>query len=443
MSVGEYAGIPLQDNGNTERNGAIFLLERPTVLHRRDMETATVTLDGWTTTVKRSVNAVVTHGGSTSTRFEGTFAEALVAANQALDYFCVTGLADCRIRDVPNDCIVWWPDRARRGIMLRWSMIQNYEEVIDLGLKLTVTVHDAEGNVVPPPPPQTPTVREAYRYIRMCRTSDDLYDSYRNLFLAFECLLSEIRPQRQITSRRGWGCLRWGNPRTTWEGERKWFGDALDEAGRLVDLEHLTPPGVTNHSRWLLEKMYGKERSALMHAKSNRGRLLLPQDLPPRAELTASLERLWSYVMNLVRERFGVTRGVTDISAYAYGLLAKPMMQNLSVVVSDDDSPMAKTYADIFLPDGSTFIELQPSAPAVDADEPRLWTVVAHCKPSDLSGLTAIRKLGVKQRNDDSPPWVASELVGPLHLGAAVVGVDVVHGIRYVNPLIAPSQFSS
>ena len=32
----------------------------------------------------------------------------------------------------------------------------------------------------------------------MYRTSDDLFDTYRNLFLAFESLLSDIRPRQRV-----------------------------------------------------------------------------------------------------------------------------------------------------------------------------------------------------------------------------------------------------
>jgi hypothetical protein len=59
----------------------------------------------------------------------------------------------------------------------------------------TGVAKDAAGNVVPSPPLPSAVADDAFRFVRMCRTSDDLYDSYRNLFLAFECLLSDIRPR--------------------------------------------------------------------------------------------------------------------------------------------------------------------------------------------------------------------------------------------------------
>ena len=53
--------------------------------------------------------------------------------------------------------------------------------------------------------PWCPRRRCRPRWLTMCsdtsgmyRTSDDLFDTYRNLFLAFESLLSDIRPRQRV-----------------------------------------------------------------------------------------------------------------------------------------------------------------------------------------------------------------------------------------------------
>ena len=74
----------------------------------------------------------------------------------------------------------------------------------------------------------------------MCRTSDDLFDSYRNLFLAFESRLSDIRPRQRVLKRRRFG-LRRANNNGRWESEKHWFMDALSDADNLVPLAELTP----------------------------------------------------------------------------------------------------------------------------------------------------------------------------------------------------------
>ena len=436
MSVGDYAGVPLQDSGDTWQNGAVFLLRRPP--HWSD----SVSIDGWSSSVIAKVPAVITCGPVNARNFDDTFAAALTAANRGLDYMSVAGMGDCAIRDPSDDCLVWWPDKGSRGIVMRCRMIQNAE--LPARAQATGKVTKPDGTVTPSPPPQTPMVREAYRFIRMARTSDDLYDSYRNMFLAFECLLSEIRPPQQITTRRKCGCLRWGPAETEREGESQWFKAALMEADRLVSLDTLTGPGEhTNHVKWVMNHMYDRERSALMHAKQNRGRdYLLPQNHIPRAELTASLGRLWSYIRNLVRVHYGTSGAMVDFSAYAMEPGALKLLGDSVVVISDDETP-AVNIPGVASPiaEGSRLVELHSGEASADPDQPRLWTFLAHCDPSDLSVLTAIRRLGARLDNDRAQ--VVSELHGPLHLGDSVVRFEVVYGVRYVNPVVAPSQFSS
>jgi hypothetical protein len=417
MTVGEYAGVPLQDPDDTWQHGAVFLLRKPPFWPESQ------TIGEWTTSVVANVPVVVTRGPVKARNFEDTFAAALTAANRGLDFLSVTGRGDCAIRDPSDDCLVWWPDKQRGGIVMRYRVIQNAE--LPARADITATVTNPDGTVAPPPQPQTPMAREAYRFIRMARTSDDLYDSYRNMFLAFECLLSDIHPPGQ-------------------ENEMEWFKAALKEAHGLVRLDILAKPGKhTNHVKWVMKHMYERERCALMHAKQNRGKgYLLPQDHIPRAELMDSLGRLWSYIRNLIREQYGVHGSMVDFSAYAMEPGAMNVLRNSVVVISDDETPVVKTPGGgTPIADGSRLVELQSGEAAADPHQRRVWTFLAHCDPSDLSVLTAIRKVCAKLGDDRAQS--ASELLGPLHLGESVVGFEVVYGVRYVNPAIAPSQFSS
>jgi hypothetical protein len=286
-------------------------------------------------------------------------------------------------------------------------------------------------------------VHDAYRFIRMCRTSDDLYDSYRNLFLAFECLLSNIRPPQQIVPRRRWWCLRRGTPQNKWESETQWFLAALSKADELVPLASLTPPDIQNHPKWILKHMYGGERSALMHAKQNRGReYLLPQDDARRAELIASLGKLWWYISELLKAHLSVTHPASHWSDFALQKMAEAVFSEHAVVISDDEGSV-NPEAENPIGEGSALVELQSDTPAVDPNEPRLWTVLAHCDAADLNTLTAVRKFGLKPNSGEAPAQALSELVGPLYLGSSVVRFEVVFGMREVNPTGGPKQFSS
>lgn len=435
MPVGEYAGIPLQDPADTWRHGAVFLLRKAA---RRS---ASVSLDGWVTSVAQNASVVVACGPSTAVDFDRTFSEALKAANRGLDYMSVQGQADCAVRDAPDDCLVWWPDPALGGIVMRCRAI------VTMGFTLSATgvVKDAAGNVVPSPPLPSAVADDAFRFVRICRTSDDLYDSYRNLFLAFECLLSDIRPRRRVPipspQRRWWPWRTAPSVGTKWETEHDWFMDALDLADKLVPLNGLTPMGVTNHKRWIYRRMYSAERSALMHAKRGQN-YLLPHDATGRLELIASLGNLWDYIKDLIEQHLGVTHLSSNLSLFAVEQMCRNTLPQFAMVVSDDDSTHVNPKADNPIAQGSGVVDLQSAGPAVDPEDPELWTLQADVNAADLLGLSTIRRFGLKNLSDGSL-HVLSELVGPLTLGSSVARLQMVHGMRHVNPSGPPRLFSS
>lgn len=438
MTVGSYAGVALQDPADTWRHGGIFLLrEAPPV-------TESVSLDGWTTTIVAGDGVVITRGPSSSAitsgprsrRFEDTLDASLQTANSALDYMAVTGRGDCAIRNGSEDCIVWWRDRGAGGVVLRARIVLT--SPLSLKVAMTGTVTDTDGNVVPSEPPPTPLIHEAYRFIRMSRTSGDLYDSYRNMFLALECLLSELRPPQLVSSRRCFG-LRRADRRP--EGERQWFSHALDAADRLVPLSALTPPGVRNHKRWIMEKMYGGERSALMHAKRGAD-YRMPQDGSGRSQLIGSLGRLSNYVRELVRTHLRQNSLGGQFASSLLDEAAQTVLRDHLLVISDDPAPL-NTNRENPISDDAQTVELQPHPPVAEPKDPQIWTALAHCDPADLSTLKAIRKLGVRSTSQGTPAEVASELVGPLLLGNSVARFEMLHGQRVINRSGPPTIFSS
>jgi hypothetical protein len=438
VTVGEYAGVPLQDAGDTWRNGGVFLLRKPA------RASASESVDGWTTSVVEGQRAVITCGPSAARSFDATFIGALTAANRGLDYISVTAQADCAIRDAPDDSLIWWPDVARGGVVMR------YQTVLLLPMsppRLIGVVTDPQGNVVHPPPATTPMADDAFRFVRMARTSDDLFDAYRNLFLAFESLLSDIRPrQRQQPQPLPWWkrCLKKSPSAGTtppWETEGVWFMDALDHADKLVPLDTLTPPDVTNHKKWIDRHIYSAERSALMHAKRGQN-YLLPHDAADRAELIESLGRLSDYIKNLIAKHLQVRGPSGFFSHHAVALMAQAVLPHFLPVVSDDEGPVIQGIENLINPN-ATVVQLQSSTLRVDPDNPELWWMLAHCDAADVAGLSAIRRVGHMRSDGSGINEALSELVGPLILGGTVVRLEMDRGVRYVNPTGPPRQFSS
>lgn len=69
-----------------------------------------------------------------------------------------------------------------------------FQSLFDIPMSVSVQVKqfDTSGNEIMHPPPAEPIWNESFRYYRLSQSSNDLFEAYRNLFLAFEALLNTI-----------------------------------------------------------------------------------------------------------------------------------------------------------------------------------------------------------------------------------------------------------
>jgi hypothetical protein len=268
----------------------------------------------------------------------------------------------------------------------------------------------------------------------MARTSDDLFDAYRNLFLAFESLLSDIRPRRRVTQAQNawWHSLTWwhrlkgsqsiGDAR--WESEKAWFMDALNAANGLVPIASLTPPQIMNdanrnHAKWIYKSIYQTQRSGLMHAKRGQN-YLLPHDATDRAELIESLGRLSDYIKNLIDRHLHVQSPSGSMTHHAIAMMAQNVLPQFPLVITDDEGPVHQETENVISPN-ATVVQLRSSTPRVDPGDPWHWRMLAHCDAADVVALTAIRRVGHTRSDGSGTSEALSELVGPLVLGSTVV----------------------
>jgi len=387
---------------------------------------ADVTLDGWTSTVSKDMKAVIARGPAASTSYDDTHSAALRAANNALDYMCVRGLCDAAIRNDSDDCLVWWPDPAG-GVTRRSRMVYTTKATISA----TGTVTDVDGNVVPPPPTAAITAaqHDAFRFIRMSRTSEYLFDSYRNMFLALERLLSDIRPRATRPD---------GRPA---ESEKAWFTTALQQADAFVPVAKLAPPGEQNPIDWVYTNMYGAERSGLMHAKP--GLYHLPQDDAGRADLRNSLNTLSEDVSELVAVRLNIRRSRSGIYASGWQYFAAPFFEHMLLVIADKELPTTTAWDDETIEMvRSNYVvgELKQGGPPV-TEELMLITKTVAVEASQLS-VSEIRTTAVAGPFLGGMLIVSSELPGPIKLGTSVSQFEVVVGLRNLNVADMP-QFSA
>lgn len=162
----------------------------------------------------------------------------------------------------------------------------------------------------------TPTWHASHSYFRRSQITDDLHDAYRNLFLAFEALMSEVYP---------------------WEasmGERKWLESALKHVmdGYQLNMSDFVEEKGGNPYRRFMKEQYRARRCALFHSKLGEVPIL-PGDLATRGDLVSATRRLGKLYFRLAQLITG--------AGFAGGTVTKYVFERM--VESFSDSPMYVT----------------------------------------------------------------------------------------------------
>lgn len=173
-------------------------------------------------------------------------------------------------------------------------------------------------------PGAPPQWHESYRFFRLSQTTTDLFDAYRDAYLALESVLSHAAP------------IRLRQPGARGEAEGDWFKRALVATG--VDLGRFAGrPG--NPAQILYDELYLALRVTVFHAKSNRP-TLLPRHEPNRAQVVAGLQRTQRLYLAIVEKLLGLRRLGGGISTFAAQRMLSTVFDDLNVFVSSDESPV-------------------------------------------------------------------------------------------------------
>ena len=277
----------------------------------------------------------------------------------------------------------------------------------------------------PPAAPITAAQHDAFRFIRMSRTSEYLFDSYRNMFLALERLLSDIRRRAMRPN---------GKPA---ESEKDWFTAALQQADKLVPVAKLAPTGTQDPIDWVYTNMYGAERSGLMHAKP--GLYHLPQDDAGRAELRASLRTLSDYVNELVSAHLHVQRSLSGLYASGWQMFTQPFFENMVLIVADKELPITTWDDETIKMVRANYIVKPPAGGQAVIEEPMLITGFGVVDTAHLQSLSEVRTIGVVGPLLGGEFTVLSELNGPITLGTSITRFEIVVGLRNLNTADLPN----
>jgi len=347
--------------------GGVFRLDRNVTT---DMSRSIT--GGWAAFACSDGRDLIVSGPQGTADYEMALEDAISAAQEALDLIAAQGGQALTIEGAETGHIVWWTET--RGIVLRDTAIR------DLGFSFSATaeVRDAAGNLVTQPAPPPVPWHPSFRYFRISQTTGDLFDAYRNLYLAVESLLSTVVPIRLNAA---------GGPA---EGEGGWLRRALSQIHpTTVNLANYAVAGAANPVDAVYNDLYAGTRTQLFHSKAGRP-ILLPHTLSGRENVLASLERLGRLYVDLARSALSLQRG-SGVMTYAGFRAATTFAAEL--FLSDDRAPAEKTDT-VINPNGGAVMALPTQPP--DQSRPGITTWASEVLVTDiLTCVPVIRRIAM------------------------------------------------
>lgn len=217
----------------------------------------------------------------------------------------------------PHNNVAWRISQSALKVELT-SAITFAAEPSELNVKVT----DVQGNEKPDPPYIPPLLHASYRYFRYAQASQNIFESYKNMFLAFESLLDHL-VQKQAS-----------------EGETAWLERALTEATnkRGLDLAPFAKPR-NKPVQDFIDAHYSAIRCAIFHAKSSSGQLLRPGSLKDYDTVLHQLIAVQTLVEDLMKKEFSVRLPTSGFSHTGFRHLLEQLYAVMAILVSEGKCP--------------------------------------------------------------------------------------------------------
>ena len=119
-------------------------------------------------------------------------------AQEALDVRAATHREAYATKDGERNFITWRAEADGYAL----SIIDTIQALWQMQGELVV--NSPPGAPPPPPPPPPVQYHPALRYYRLSQFTDDLFDAFRNAYLALEYLVSEVSPKGPSESEQNW-----------------------------------------------------------------------------------------------------------------------------------------------------------------------------------------------------------------------------------------------
>ena len=199
------------------------------------------------------------------------------------------------------------------------TRIIRYYAVIDFPMQMDIKmqIKRADGTIETPPAPGALPWASAFRFYRLSQSSNDLFDAFRNLYLALEAVLDQL----------------W--PKASNEGEKKWLDRALSAASSKVNFGPMATAGIVDPVKDVADRIYNV-RVHLFHAKT--GRTLLPDHNISYAKVAEAYRTLVTLWTEIARAWLGLARAGGAITYSGFKMMIEGPYGETRIATTADDT---------------------------------------------------------------------------------------------------------
>jgi len=325
----------------------------------------------WELELRKGVAYVCVRGGTSDQNkpLETIAVAAHAVAENFLDIVAVEERTALLIA-APHDNVVW----RTRPHGLKMQLTTSIVFAAEPG-DVQAVVKDAAGNIVPAPAYVPPQHHPAYRYFRYSQASQNVFDAYRNMFLALESVLDHIASKKHG------------------EGETDWLRRAVNDATKKHNANFA--PFMQLPSKDPVESFidahYSAVRCAVFHAKAGGGGTLRPGNLSDHDLVLHQLLAVQTVVEHIFKALFSVQLPHGGFFYSGFGLVLSKMKPVIHLLDGPQECPTVEQLLaeEKNLPQGFIrpvrFEDIRPGY----TDE---WLFTSDIKPEKL-GFTRICSL--------------------------------------------------
>jgi hypothetical protein len=314
--MANIGGINIADKNSDFTSGAAFLLSKKS----RVSESVQIGDNAVVHVQPASNYAVVRFKNATSNDEALSMGQEFI--QQGLDLLSISGKDDLTLRDATDEYITSWKENNTQVLRITSTTTLNFDVP-----PVRVTVHDKDGNEILSPIIE-PKYNYAFRFFRLSQITDDIYDAYRNMYLAFELLLSSQYPIEKN------------------EREINWLRRGISNANISLNFKALLPTSTNDPIQEIIQTIYDKARLPLFHAKEGRG-FYPPQSSEYRNVIIKALDLLTKMVLKMSEAWYDARRlGGGVFHGWVYESM-KQILSTAKMLVSDDSSQFDKSQKDL------------------------------------------------------------------------------------------------